>query len=283
MSASIDISPTFRLSIAMKRGLSIVASSILLALPFIAKGNPDTNYLNGCHWPVGEKITYQIYWGIIPVGTATGWTEWVEQDGRKLLAIRMRTLSNKVVEKLYPVDDTIESLVDPVTFLPVRFTKNMSEGTHRYHEVTRFDHSNLVARWESKISGKKRVFTIEPDTRDIPSFMFFMRSHPFEVGKRDHFRVMADEKIYDLWLTVQKEEKLDLASYNDVPCLRIEPDAAFNGLFVRKGRMWVWVSADPRCLAAKVEASIPVANVRAVLLSVEGPGTDTWSVMKNKK
>ena len=87
---------------------------------------------------------------------------------------------------------------------------------------------------------------------------------------------MADEKIYDLWVNVQKREKVELPAYGPVDCLKLEPEAAFNGLFVRKGRMWVWISADPRCVATRIEASIPVANVHAVLQSVTGPGKDRW-------
>lgn len=250
--------------------------ALLLLAGVTCWAEPDTQSIPGFNWPVGEKLTYQIYWGFIPVGTAIIWTEWSEDTGRRLLAIRMRTFSNKVIEKIYPVNDTIESLVDPGPFLPVQFTKNMSEGSHRYHEVTVFDRTNLVAHWESKLTGKKREFTIEPDTRDIPSFMFAMRGHTFEPGRREHFRIMADEKIYDLWLNIKKREKVDLDMYKDVSCVTIEPEAAFNGLFVRKGRMWAWISDDPRCLAARVEASIPVANVHAVLLKVEGPGSDFW-------
>lgn len=243
----------------------------------------DTNCLPGFSWPVGEKVTYRLYWGLIPVGTAVAWTEWVEVEGRRLVALRLRTISNKVVEKIYPVDDTVESLVDPGPFLPVKFTKNMSEGTHRYHEVTVFDRTNRVARWESKLTGKTRTFPIEADTRDIPSFMYSMRSRTYEPGTREHFKVMADEKIYDLWLNINKKEKLDLPEYNDVPCLKLEPEAAFNGLFVRKGRMWAWISDDPRCLAAKMMVSIPVANIRGVLVSVEGPGSDFWVNRKPAK
>lgn len=239
-------------------------------------GEPDTNYLAGFNWPIGEKITYRIYWGYLPVGTAISWTEWTEVEGRKLLAIRLRTLSNRVVEKIYPVDDTIESLVDPITFLPVRFAKNMSEGTHKYNEVTVFDRTNLVARWESKLTGKKRTFIIEPETRDIPSLMYLLRTNTFTVGKREHFRVMADEKIYDLWVNIQKKEKTDVPNYDEVASIKVEPEAAFNGLFVRKGKLWVWLSDDPRCLATRIEASIPVANVRAVVVQVEGPGKDFW-------
>lgn len=258
----------------MRHTVSSLAALLLLVLA--ARADNDTNCLPSFTWPVGEKLTYKLYWGYIPVGTAVIWTEWTELEGRKLLAIRLRTFSNKVIEKIYPVDDTIESLVDPGPFLPVQFTKNMSEGSQRYHEVTVFDRTNLVARWESKLTGKKREFKIEPDTRDIPTFMFAMRGRTFEPGKREHFRVMADEKIYDLWLDIKKKEKVDLEAYPNVACVITEPEAAFNGLFVRKGKIIAWISTDPRCLAARVEAVIPVANVHALLMTVEGPGNDFW-------
>lgn len=243
----------------------------------------DTNYLAGFNWPIGEKITYRIYWGVIPVGTAISWTEWAEYEGRKLLAIRMRTISNKVVEKLYPVDDTIESLIDPETFLPVQFTKDMSEGSHKYKETTVFDRTNKVARWESKLTGKKKEYPIESETRDIPSLMYYLRTKTFIAGQKEHYRVQADEKVYDLWLNVLKKEKVDTPEYDGVASIKIEPEAAFNGLFVRKGKLWVWMSDDKRGLATKIEASIPVANVRAVVVKVEGPGNDFWVALKTKK
>ena len=232
--------------------------------------------LPGCNWPVGEKLTYRIYWGYIPVGSAFGWTEWSEYQGRRVLAIRLRTLSNKFVEKLYPVDDTIESLVDPDTFLPLQFTKNLSEGKTRHHEVTTFDHTHLVAHWESKITGEQREFKLTPEVRDIPSLMYFLRTRKFVPGTREHFTVMADDKTYDLWLNVQKKETFDLPQYDHVASIKTEPEAAFEGLFVRRGRLWVWISDDARCLATKIVGSVPVATVNAVLWQVEGPGTDSW-------
>jgi hypothetical protein len=227
-------------------------------------------------WQVGERLNYRLYWGFVPVGTAVVTTEWAEAAGRKLLAIRLRTRSNKVIATVYPVDDVIESLIDPVTLLPARFTKNMSEGNNRYHEVTVFDHAAGVAHWESLLNGRKKEFKIKPDTRDIPSMMYFLRGHRFVPGAREHFEVMADEKIYDLWLNTRKKEPVKLNQYGSVPSILVEPDAAFNGLFVRKGKIWVWISDDPRCLATKVVAVVPVANVRALLCSVEGPGEDFW-------
>ena len=260
--------------------LNVFMVMLILLLGQTARGDTNTNYLAGFSWPIGERITYQIYWGVIPVGTAMTWTEWVDFEGRRLLAIRMRTISNKVVEKLYPVDDTIESLIDPETFLPVRFSKNMSEGSHKYIETTDFDRTNKVAHWESQLTGKKKEYPIEAETRDIPSLMYYLRTQTFTVGTQQHFRVQADEKVYDLWLNVQKKEKIDTPNYGKVASIKVEPEAAFNGLFVRKGKLWIWISDDPRAVGTRIEASIPVANVRAVVMQVEGPGTDFWSKPK---
>ena len=190
---SIDKPPVFRLSIRMSR----IASCLILSLLTVINswGNTDTNYLAGFTWPVGEKLTYKLYWGVIPVGSAVVWTEWADFERQRLLAIRLRTVSNKIIEKIYPVNDVIESLIDPTTFLPVQFTKNMSEGSHRHHEITRFDRINRVANWESKITKETRIFKIDADTRDIPSFMYFMRNQRFAPGKRDHFRSWLMKKF----------------------------------------------------------------------------------------
>jgi hypothetical protein len=274
----IDRIPVLVLAIGMYAFVrSLACGLILAAAPAVSQTNTVTNsILPGGHWPIGEKLTYRLYWGYIPVGTAIGWTEWTEHKGRPVLAIRMRTISNKFVEKLYPVNDIIESLVDPETFLPLQFTKNLSEGSHRYHEVTTFDHPNLVAHWESKRDGKKRDFKLTPDVRDIPSLMFYLRTRTFVPGTREHFTVMADDKTYDLWLNVLKKESIDLPLYGEVPSIKAEPEAAFEGLFVRRGKLWIWISDDERRLATRVVGSVPVATVRAILWKVEGPGTDSW-------
>jgi hypothetical protein len=263
----------------MRKVLYYLMASLSLAAA-VATGQTNTasgpSVLAGFNWPVGEIITYHLHWGYIPVGSATGRTEWTDYNGRRVLAIRIRTLSNKFVEKMYPVDDTIESLVDPETFLPLQFTKNLSEGKHRYYEVTTFDHTNLLAHWESRITGKKRVFRLTPGIRDIPSLMYYLRTRTFTPGTREVFSVMADDKIYEMQLNIEKKERVDLPRYGKVASIRTEPEASFEGLFVRRGKIWVWISDDERRLATQIVGSVPVATVRAVLERVEGPGTDFW-------
>ena len=255
-----------------------------LALLFAAAAwadTPATNFVPGqapaLWFPVGEELVYRVYWGRIPVGTSRVKSEWIEEDGRWLLALRYRTESNRILDKIFPVDDSIESIVEPVSFLPIRFLKKLSEGRYRVDEVTTFDHTNLTARWVSKLKNKTKEFPIEADTRDIPSLMYYLRSQHFTPGERVHFRVMADEKLFDVWVDQQKIEAIDLPGFGGVPSLKIEPEASFNGLFMRQGRGWVWVSEDSRRICTKMVASVPVANIKVLLSEVNGPGDDFWT------
>ncbi len=234
-------------------------------------------------FPVGEILRYRIHWGIVPVGACQVSTFWTELDGRRVLRIRVRTKSNRVIASVYPVDDVLETDVDPQTFLPLRFVKNLSEGKHRYHEVTVFDHAEGVARWASLITGRKKIIPIEPETRDILSFMYWRRQRPLDSGTTEQTRVMADNKIYDLWLTIGGIESVKLPAFGRVPSQRIEPDAAFQGLFVRKGRITLWTSADERRVLTRLVGAVPVAKIEAVLCDVRGPGEDTWTRLSRER
>lgn len=237
---------------------------------------PDDRPLPELWFPVGEKIRYRVYWGRIPVGTSVATTEWVERYGRTLLSIQLRTRSNRVLDRIYPVDDFIESIIDPHTFLPLRFEINLSEGRYRKHEITKFDYENQIAYWRSETRDRENTFPLEPDTRDLVSFAYYMRRIGFTPGSRQHFRVMTDEKIYDLWLEARNYTRVRLPNYGRVNSIEVEPEAAFEGLFVRRGRMTFWVSGDERRVLTRMSASIPVASIRMVLQDVRGPGNDEW-------
>lgn len=225
---------------------------------------------------VGEELVYRIHWGVISVGESRVTTEWMEESGRRLLVIRYRTRSNAFLDRIYRVDDVVEAVIDPVTFLPLRFSKVLNEGRYKTDELTLFDHAAGKATWQNRRRGTTKEFAIEPDTRDLISFMYYMRQRAFQPGDTAQYRVMADEKLYDIFLTVGPRDTLKMERYGKVSSVRITPEAAFEGLFVRKGKMTVWVSEDERRLATRIQATVPVADIHINLHEVRGPGSDFW-------
>lgn len=235
-----------------------------------SRGRPDLWF------QVGEQLHYRIHWGVMHVGDTHVTTEWIEEDGRDLLVIRYRTRSNAFLDRIYRVDDTIEAVIEPHSFLPVRFVKILNEGRYRTDELTVFDHAAGKAYWTHRRKGDRKEFAIDADTRDIVTFMYYMRKHEFKPGDRAEFRVMADEKIYDLFVTAGPVETMKMQRYGKVKSIRITPEAAFQGLFVRKGKMTIWVSQDSRRIATRIQATVPVADVHINLHEVFGPGNDLW-------
>lgn len=225
---------------------------------------------------VGEELIYKLYWGVVFVGESRVTTEWIEEDGRPLIAIRIRTRSNAFLDRIYRVDDVLESIIDPATFLPLRFSKVLNEGRYRTDELTTFDHARGKAEWLHRRRGDRKTFDIEPDTRDLITFMYFMRQREFQPGQQEQFRVMADEKLYDVFLNVGPVDTMKMEKYGKVSSVRIVPEAAFQGLFVRKGKVTMWVSTDARRIATRVQASVPVADIHINLFEVRGPGADRW-------
>lgn len=225
---------------------------------------------------VGEEVLYDIYWGFINVGHSHSTTSWVEEGGRKLLKIRFESRSNNVIASIYPVEDIQEVLIDPVTFLPVMYSKDSKQGRKLYKEVIRFDHSAGMAHYESILKGTQKQVPIEADTRDLISLMFLIRTMQHEPGNEIQTKVFTEDKIYDLIVKITRKEKVELDKYGDVASMVFEPEAAFDGLFVRKGKVTLWVSDDHRKLCTRITARVPVANIRIELAEVRGPGQDFW-------
>ncbi|MBU4366015.1 MAG: DUF3108 domain-containing protein [Verrucomicrobia bacterium] len=229
-------------------------------------------------FPVGEQIFYKVQWGVWIVAETKVASEYIEEDGRELLAIRVTTHTKSILSVFYPVDDFIESVVDPVTFLSIRFTKRLSEGRYRLHEITTFDHKARTAHWRHLLKNESKDFAIDANTRDLISFMFYMRSQKFEPNKHYEFRVMADEKLYNLLVESRDIETLNIGNYAKIRSLKLDPEAKFQGLFVRVGKLEVWISDDERCLCVRATAKAPViGTIRLLIDRVEGPGDDYWT------
>jgi hypothetical protein len=230
---------------------------------------------------VGEELIYSITWNGIPVAWTRAVTEMDTFEGREVLALRLYTKTYPFFDRICKVDDFHESLIDPQTFLPVRYMQNISERNYRNHEVTTFDFNTLKAHYVHLLNGKEKTYDIRPGMRDMFSFMYFMRSVTLEENTQNTYQVMSDEKVYDLFIRTFGLKEIDLPHYErKIPGLELKPEAMFDGLYVRKGKATVWISRDPRRLLMRARLSTPFGRVSVTLHEVNGPGNDFWITEK---
>jgi len=252
-------------------GLFLFAVLLLLGAPL------GLNAAEKRSFPVGETLEYKLYWGVVPVGRAEFQTFWDTFEGRPVIVIRATARTTAVVAAIYPVEDLIQSIVDPETLLPIKYTQKLREGRHKRDDEVIFDHENGRAVW-SKIGKKSKTKTIEidGDTRDVLALTYKMRGGDFGVDSSDNFKVLVDDKLYDLSVKGVEKKERDVADYGKIECLEVEPEAAFGGIFVRKGKVRLWFSEDKRRVCVRMTGKVPLANVKAVLKKVSGPGDDFW-------
>ena len=233
-------------------------------------------------FPVGEELIYRIYWGIFPVGLTTMKAEWTEENGKKLLAIRYKTHTNRLFDAIYPVDDTAESIVDPSNFLPTRFTFSLTRRKGQNARTVTFDREKLKAIMVTKSTGETNYVDIAADTRDIISLLYNERSLKQKPGQENKYRFMADSGLLDMRLKMYNYEDISLNTFGKVSCLSMEPFAKLDTLLIEDGKVMSWVAKE-RCLATKMEIKAPLASVRIELDEVRGPGDDSWSRAMQKK
>lgn len=250
--------------------------AILSLLFCVARSSFSSENTVAAFFPVGENLTYHIHWGVIPVGETRITSEWVEEGGRKLIRIRLRTRTNKWMDKIHKIDDDVITTVVPGTLLPVRSVERVHDKDSQAEETTTFDHASRIAHWQSTLDGRTSNYVIEADTRDVVSFLYFMRSRTMKPGDEALVTVAAFQTLHQMRLRAEKVEEVDLANYGDIPCLVVRPEAVNASLFARKAPQRAWVSDDSRHLITKMDARVVIGTVHVTLYDVVGPGDDFW-------
>jgi hypothetical protein len=215
--------------------------------------------------PAVEELEYRITWGAVPVGWLVIKTEWVEQDGRRLLAVTARARSTGLASLLYPVADEASSLMEE-SLRPLRFSKTTDEGGLHRSDVLSFDYSRSVAHWTDAKGGRVVSYEIPPDIDDLVSLLYKVRDQDLQPGGTQSYRIAFEDGLHDLTVSALGREEIRCGRGGAMPCIKLEVRAARDGLFVRKIPRQIWVSDDARKVIVRMYVKIPLGTVETSLV-----------------
>ena len=227
----------------------------------------------------GERLTYKVKWEAVDAGLATLTVKRKEQlgpGGPEVWNIQCRTRSNAFVSMFYEVRDDIKTFLDAKEGFTRLFDMNKNEGSTHNVEHIEFDYDKAVANYTKtnvdKDTGKDKVkaktIALPGKVHDPLSCLYYIRGLDLKVGGEYKLTVNTSKKNWVLTLRVVRREEQFIEGIGKVNALVIEPEAQFQGIFVRKGKMTVWVEEQTK-VALMVKAAVPIGSASAVLVNAE--------------
>ncbi|MCX7834556.1 MAG: DUF3108 domain-containing protein [bacterium] len=251
------------LYLVLLNGLCVVNNWVYAKTPFAATPiqRPVVNNAFG----VGERLMFSVDFGAITAGYASlEVLQVIELAGRRTYRIRAEAKSSKGFDYVYKVRDRIESFVDSIDFYTLRFVKRLREGNYKDDKLVTYDHSTRKAKLLSW--GKEDVTTdFDSLTQDVLSALYFVRLFDLKVDSSVYFPVHDIKKSYPLRVEVQRRERVKVPA-GEFDCLVVEPKLQSEGIFKRKGRIWVWLTNDEKKMPVKMESELPFGAISANLI-----------------
>lgn len=246
---------------------AVLMISALCTSATVGQQNPNPSF------QAGEKLTYQLSWEFMPVGTAV--LEVLPMkilNGKPVHHFAVTVKTNAAIDKIYKVRDRIDAYADFNLTRSVLYTKKQQEGKHKRDVKVTFDWQNMTAQYTN--FGKKRdPVSIQPGTFDPVSLFYAFRLQ--DLRENTVLKAPVTDGKSLIWGTAQIFAKENLeVGIGSYETLVIEPDIKdAGGVFehAEDAKLRVWISTDKRHIPIRVACRAPVGHFIGELVSLHAP------------
>ncbi|MFZ3209785.1 MAG: DUF3108 domain-containing protein [Geobacteraceae bacterium] len=216
---------------------------------------------------IPEKLTYDLTWTGIKAGTAT--QEIIAEKDRVRIISTAR--SADWLSVFFEVEDLIETTLIRIPGqslgLPRTYRMNIREGNHRRDREIRFDHEAGKAQYIDHLVNENVELEITRNTYDLYTGFYYVRSIPLEVGKSVFISILDGKELYNLEVQTLRKERIKTA-LGEFNTIKIKPVMKSEGIFQKKGNIYIWLTDDARRLPVKMQSKVFIGSVTATLVGV---------------
>lgn len=254
---------------------------------------------NSAAYTIPERLEFDLTWIGIKAGTAVLEVK-EEEEGLRIISTAS---SADWVSMFYKVRDRVESLLksasppgpssdptipseegkaeegraDPVKEgvldpeggvydpLPVNYRLRTREGRHRKDKEVIFDRDGGKAIYINHLKSEKKEFDVPAVIYDPLSAFYQVRNMDLEVGSSVYVPVFDSKKVWNVEVKVLKRERVEVPM-GTFDTLKIKPLMKSEGIFSRKGEIYIWVTDDDKKMPVKLNSKVAVGSINAVLV-----------------
>jgi len=219
---------------------------------------------------VGERLTYDVYYGLIHAGTAVLLVEdIVEVCGRPTYRVVFTGKTSPAFSRIYTVDDRVETFIDVQELIPWKFVKSLREGDYKHDEETILDQQNHLGHYCNKRTGYTKDYELPEKCQDSLSVFYFCRLLSYAVGDKFTLKVMADEEIWDVAVEVAERVNRTIYRGGTYDTFLLVPDVNFDVGTLARGKGRLWISTDDRKLIVCLKTKLTFGYLTFALVKVE--------------
>jgi hypothetical protein len=230
----------------------------------------------------GEEITYTIFYSLagahVNAGTTTFSNKVEKLNGRAVYHVVGVGGSNAKYDWIYKVNDRYESYIDTVTMQPLKFFRDVKEGSTKKLETVNFNHSNNTA------TNETGTYKVPSCIQDVLSMIYYARNVDYEnykKGDKIPFQMFLENQVYDLYIRYfgKEEVKTKYGKFNAIKFkVLLIPGTIFKG----GEDMVVWVTDDENHVPVRIESQILVGSIKVDMTGFKNLRYPLSVVKKNK-
>jgi Protein of unknown function (DUF3108) len=241
------------------KNIAIVAGFFVIIFPMISANNCTSINTS---FKAGESITYKIYyhkgWMNAGAGEVTFTTALEKFRDRDVYHVIGSGKTYKSYDWFFKVRDVYESYIDTATMQPLKFVRNVSEGSYKTFNNVTFNHTL------KKATSTRGVFNMKDCTQDVLSMIFYARNIDFNKYRpydKIPFSMYIDDETFDLAIKYLGKEKIKIGA-GVFHAIKFEPELVKGTLFKADEKMIVWVTDDANHIPLRIESEIAVGAIR---------------------
>jgi hypothetical protein len=232
----------------------------------VSWAGPTSDHPSARPFQVGEQLTYKISWLNITAGTAVMKVTAAGTDrDRPLVKLITTAQSSPAITTFFPVDNRVESIVDPATLLPEHLTFKRREGKKK--EDIEYTFHQTEGTVTAVKGGTTETLEMPPGTQDVISCLYYARSElSLQPGSFLTMNVHHDKKNRKVDVRVEEIEIVS-GPWGEVETARVLVVMPFQGLFLNQGNIRVWFTNNNRRIPVRMKAKVIIGSIVADLVS----------------
>jgi hypothetical protein len=249
---------------------ALILSSLFVSGPGLSSERVDQQTTKVHHpFHPGEKLTYNISWSnVFSAGTAVMEVKKEKaEDGGDVLRFISTARTTGMVDSVYPVRDTVQSVFDTRTMMSLSYSLNQSHGKRKRKRELVFDHGNKKVTVTD--DGKKETLDVPGNVQDALSSLYYVRTlEEFTTGKPIVVTVHDSGKTWTVEVQVLGREKIKtpVGEFNTIK-LRTYPK--YEGVFLNKGEIFIWLTDDSRKVPVLMKSTITIGSIVSMLTDMK--------------